>query len=246
MAGAFCLLIEMVPAVVAGGVDSPIRVPAVGVGAGNATVSQVLVWQDIIQRLSDGHRAEPVTAEPAHLVFHPAFLVRPLRCRADSRRGRTRDASGTTPTGLFSCHCRPPPEHHVSDGAGEIVVADVPDRHAADLVERFLSRRRVIRSMALPEWEGQPEDEHVALFFTPFTTTQTSPGIHLGFSTAACPWGNEHFNPLAGLHHDLGPADTRVVVHRKVRQLLRPVIINDGLGSCRRPGAVCSAPSCPR
>lgn len=29
------------------------------------------------------------------------------------------------------------PEHHCGDRAGEIVIADMPDRHAADLVDRL-------------------------------------------------------------------------------------------------------------
>lgn len=45
-AGAFAVLMEMVPADVAGAVDRALRVPTVGIGAGNQTTGQVLVWQD--------------------------------------------------------------------------------------------------------------------------------------------------------------------------------------------------------
>ena len=46
-AGAFCVLMEMVPADVAAAVDAAVGVPTIGIGAGNATTGQVLVWQDM-------------------------------------------------------------------------------------------------------------------------------------------------------------------------------------------------------
>ncbi|MCC3271886.1 3-methyl-2-oxobutanoate hydroxymethyltransferase [Arthrobacter zhangbolii] len=46
-AGAFCVLMEMVPADIAAEVDAAVRVPTIGIGAGNATTGQVLVWQDM-------------------------------------------------------------------------------------------------------------------------------------------------------------------------------------------------------
>lgn len=46
-AGAFCILMEMVPAATAAEVDAAVDVPTVGIGAGNATTGQVLVWQDM-------------------------------------------------------------------------------------------------------------------------------------------------------------------------------------------------------
>ena len=46
-AGAFCVLMEMVPAETAAAVDAAIEVPTIGIGAGNATTGQVLVWQDM-------------------------------------------------------------------------------------------------------------------------------------------------------------------------------------------------------
>ena len=38
---------EMVPAATAAAVDAAIPVPTIGIGAGNATTGQVLVWQDM-------------------------------------------------------------------------------------------------------------------------------------------------------------------------------------------------------
>ncbi|WP_299165006.1 3-methyl-2-oxobutanoate hydroxymethyltransferase [uncultured Arthrobacter sp.] len=46
-AGAFCVLMEMVPADVAAEVDRAVSVPTIGIGAGSATTGQVLVWQDM-------------------------------------------------------------------------------------------------------------------------------------------------------------------------------------------------------
>ncbi|WP_113717515.1 3-methyl-2-oxobutanoate hydroxymethyltransferase [Arthrobacter dokdonensis] len=46
-AGAFCVLMEMVPAATAAAVDAAVAVPTVGIGAGNTTTGQVLVWQDM-------------------------------------------------------------------------------------------------------------------------------------------------------------------------------------------------------
>ncbi|MGP0221595.1 MULTISPECIES: 3-methyl-2-oxobutanoate hydroxymethyltransferase [unclassified Paenarthrobacter] len=46
-AGAFSVLMEMVPAETAAAVDAALRVPTVGIGAGRGTTGQVLVWQDM-------------------------------------------------------------------------------------------------------------------------------------------------------------------------------------------------------
>ncbi|MDQ0821746.1 3-methyl-2-oxobutanoate hydroxymethyltransferase [Arthrobacter sp. V4I6] len=46
-AGAFSVLMEMVPAETAAAIDAAVAVPTIGIGAGNATTGQVLVWQDM-------------------------------------------------------------------------------------------------------------------------------------------------------------------------------------------------------
>lgn len=53
-AGAMMLLMEMVPADVAAAVDKALTIPTVGIGAGNGTTGQVLVWQDAFG-LNRGH-----------------------------------------------------------------------------------------------------------------------------------------------------------------------------------------------
>jgi 3-methyl-2-oxobutanoate hydroxymethyltransferase len=47
-AGAFAVLMEMVPAEAAAKVDQALHVPTVGIGAGPSTTGQVLVWQDMV------------------------------------------------------------------------------------------------------------------------------------------------------------------------------------------------------
>ncbi|MDO5618434.1 3-methyl-2-oxobutanoate hydroxymethyltransferase [Kocuria sp.] len=47
-AGAFAILMEMVPAETAAAVDQALGVPTIGIGAGAVTTGQVLVWQDAL------------------------------------------------------------------------------------------------------------------------------------------------------------------------------------------------------
>jgi 3-methyl-2-oxobutanoate hydroxymethyltransferase len=46
-AGAFAVVMEMVPADLAGQISRKLTIPTVGIGAGNETDAQVLVWQDM-------------------------------------------------------------------------------------------------------------------------------------------------------------------------------------------------------
>ncbi len=67
-AGAFALVLECVPAEIAGAVTERVRIPTIGIGAGNRTDGQVLVWHDLlglgagssprfVERYADLHRA---------------------------------------------------------------------------------------------------------------------------------------------------------------------------------------------
>jgi len=46
-AGAFSIVLEMVPAPVAARITEVLRIPTIGIGAGSSTDAQVLVWQDM-------------------------------------------------------------------------------------------------------------------------------------------------------------------------------------------------------
>lgn len=52
-AGAFAVLVEMIPAEVMAEVDAGLQIPTIGIGAGSAATGQVLVWQDMLG-LGDG------------------------------------------------------------------------------------------------------------------------------------------------------------------------------------------------
>ncbi|CAB4627982.1 unannotated protein [freshwater metagenome] len=54
-AGVFAIVLEMVPANLAQTITATLRVPTIGIGAGNATDGQILVWQDFAG-LSTGSR----------------------------------------------------------------------------------------------------------------------------------------------------------------------------------------------
>ncbi|NDK30554.1 3-methyl-2-oxobutanoate hydroxymethyltransferase [Nesterenkonia haasae] len=47
-AGAFCVLVEMIPAELTADLEAALQVPTIGIGAGDAATGQVLVWQDML------------------------------------------------------------------------------------------------------------------------------------------------------------------------------------------------------
>src|SRR5262245_6310304 len=53
-AGCFAIVLEAMPAPVAGRITAALRIPTIGIGAGVACDGQVLVWHDLLG-LSDGH-----------------------------------------------------------------------------------------------------------------------------------------------------------------------------------------------
>ncbi len=53
-AGAFAIVLEVVPTELAAEVTANLNIPVIGIGAGNSTDAQVLVWQDLVGALS-GH-----------------------------------------------------------------------------------------------------------------------------------------------------------------------------------------------
>lgn len=65
-AGAFSILIECVPANVAAAITETLEVPTIGIGAGNTTSGQVLVFHDMLG----------MTSHPHHAQFVPKFCKR--------------------------------------------------------------------------------------------------------------------------------------------------------------------------
>ncbi|WP_409333155.1 3-methyl-2-oxobutanoate hydroxymethyltransferase [Trujillonella humicola] len=83
-AGAFAVVLEMVPAAIAGEVSKELRIPTIGIGAGPDTDAQVLVWPDMAG--FTGGRVPRFVKKYADLR---AELMRAAREYADDVRGGT-------------------------------------------------------------------------------------------------------------------------------------------------------------
>jgi 3-methyl-2-oxobutanoate hydroxymethyltransferase len=89
-AGAFAVVLELVPAELAQRVTEAVRVPTIGIGAGASCDGQVLVLQDLLG-LNDG--------------FAPKFLKR-YAALGDGVRGAVRAFADEVRAGVY-----PGPEH---------------------------------------------------------------------------------------------------------------------------------------
>ena len=103
-AGAFAVVMEMVPGDVATQVTKELTIPTIGIGAGNGCDGQVLVWQDafglrtgrmarFVKQYADVHTRAPrrrqgvrrrredghLPGSRAHLLIHPAAYCRCMR-----------------------------------------------------------------------------------------------------------------------------------------------------------------------
>ena len=97
-AGAFSVLMEMVPAATAAAVDAAVAVPTVGIGAGNTTTGQVLVWQDMagLARRQDGQVRQAV-CRPAHVAEQRGQGLRRRRAVGPVPRPRALVLAGLRP-----------------------------------------------------------------------------------------------------------------------------------------------------
>jgi 3-methyl-2-oxobutanoate hydroxymethyltransferase len=99
-AGAFALVLEMVPGPLASAVTERLRIPTIGIGAGAGTSGQVLVFHDLVG-LTLGH--QPRFAKrfgDAATVIRDAISAFAAEVRAGSYPGseHTFDSDGTAPT----------------------------------------------------------------------------------------------------------------------------------------------------
>ena len=84
-AGAFSVVMEVVPAEVAREVTSQLHIPTIGIGAGSGCDAQVLVWQDMAGLRTGGHKAK--------FVKEFADMAGILRGAAEQFSNEVRDGS---------------------------------------------------------------------------------------------------------------------------------------------------------
>ena len=87
-AGAFAIVLEVVPAELAARIRNAVSIPIVGIGAGTEADAQVLVWQDLLG-FSAGHHAKFVKK---YADFYPLATDAVTRWALDVEQGRYPDA----------------------------------------------------------------------------------------------------------------------------------------------------------
>lgn len=91
-AGAFAVVLEMVPAEVAKRVTEQLRVPTIGIGAGNATDGQILVWTDAFG-FNDGSAGPKFVRQYASLGAELLSAAQQYRLDVESRAFPNADES---------------------------------------------------------------------------------------------------------------------------------------------------------
>ena len=93
-AGAFAVVLEVVPSDLAAQVTETLHIPTVGIGAGPATDAQVLVWQDMAGLRGEG--------KPAKFVKEFAQLGTALRTAAEAYATEVRQGTYPAPEHEYS------------------------------------------------------------------------------------------------------------------------------------------------
>jgi 3-methyl-2-oxobutanoate hydroxymethyltransferase len=108
-AGCFAIVLEAIPAAVAGHISAAVRVPTIGIGAGASCDGQILVWHDLLG-LSDGHVARFVKRY-AHLGDEILVALKNYACDVRTSRFPEERHTYSMPKGeldLFdACHGAP-------------------------------------------------------------------------------------------------------------------------------------------
>jgi 3-methyl-2-oxobutanoate hydroxymethyltransferase len=81
-AGAFALVLELVPADLAARITAALSIPTIGIGAGSACDAQVLVWTDMA-----GFTAKPPKLAKAYRNMRADLLAATQEFAADVRAG---------------------------------------------------------------------------------------------------------------------------------------------------------------
>jgi len=175
----------------------------------------VLLVPGVEQRVQLGYGAHPgnrdqvVAAEPADLALHAALLMGPLQAGLAVEGIQAGPGpEGGPPVGL---HPNPGEAEHAGHRRGQVVVADLPGRHAAQHAERMrvalekrllpLRSRHAVHCLA---GEGQPEHEHVTQSADPGQVNVNVAEIDLGVLPGLVGLRDEHLRrPASRLDPDL-------------------------------------------
>lgn len=162
-----------------------------------------------------------------------------------SEPGGGREAQSSHPAKRLRVHNPPsrPPEQHLLDRAVEVVVADLVDRYPAQAGEpvdvAFQERLLALgRCAAHPENDSRMVNSAVVVF-TPASTTHRSWKSTSASVPGRYVWGtNPCFQRPTRLRRDLRATFPNVVAHRRIRQAVRVMLIDQTCQNLSRGGAL--------
>ena len=194
-AGAFAVVMEMVPGDVAAQVTASVGIPTIGIGAGNDCDGQVLVWQDAFG-LRTGRMARFVKQ---YADVHGVLL--------DGRPGVRRRREGRhlprPRAHLLTCHfllptrrrpvssCCPPgtdPSVRCCPPGTDLVSCSVAARHPAPTRQVMWPRATALSNPPAPDWPSRRRVARVRRESSPFRQRRARPRRPLGTErSTSCP-----------------------------------------------------------